>query len=167
MGDHSISHSKQKSVDVHVLFQTGSETELFHCTVPKLLRRKRYYVLFLMLFKFSVLQTFFNRHFDIFSNSFQSPMMSTLASKLPKAANSFEILTWYYSLNSTLFSFFGLNSLHTKIYIFVSLFLATISSPKRVDLMYTWMQSHLISILFIFTEQYTWQNCQTLTHLQH
>jgi hypothetical protein len=47
MGGHSIGHSKQKSVCV--LFRTISEIQLFHCTVPKLLIRKRYYVLLLML----------------------------------------------------------------------------------------------------------------------
>jgi hypothetical protein len=31
-----------------VLFLTVSEIELFYCTVPKLLKRKRYYVLFLI-----------------------------------------------------------------------------------------------------------------------
>jgi hypothetical protein len=31
-----------------VLFRTVSEIELFHYTVPKLLIRKRYYVLFLI-----------------------------------------------------------------------------------------------------------------------
>jgi hypothetical protein len=30
------------------LFRTVSEMELFHCTVPKLVMRKRYYVLFLI-----------------------------------------------------------------------------------------------------------------------
>jgi hypothetical protein len=44
-GGHSIGHSKQNSVCV--LFRTVSEIEIFHCTVPKLLIRKRYYVLFL------------------------------------------------------------------------------------------------------------------------
>jgi hypothetical protein len=47
LGGHSIGHSKQKSVYVHVLFRMVSRIELFHCTVPKLLIRKRYYVLFL------------------------------------------------------------------------------------------------------------------------
>jgi hypothetical protein len=32
----------------NVLFRKVSEVELFHCTVPKLLIRKRYYVLFLL-----------------------------------------------------------------------------------------------------------------------
>jgi hypothetical protein len=49
LGGHSIGHSKQKSVYVHVLFQTVSEVELFHCTIPKLLIRKRYFILFLIL----------------------------------------------------------------------------------------------------------------------
>jgi hypothetical protein len=31
-----------------VLFRTVSEVELFHCTVPKLLIGKRYYVLFVI-----------------------------------------------------------------------------------------------------------------------
>jgi hypothetical protein len=35
-------------VTVSVLFRTVSEIQLFHCTVPKLLIRKRYYVLFLI-----------------------------------------------------------------------------------------------------------------------
>jgi uncharacterized membrane protein YkvI len=30
------------------VFRTVSEIELFHCTVPKVLTRKRYYVLFLI-----------------------------------------------------------------------------------------------------------------------
>jgi hypothetical protein len=47
-GSYSIGHSKQ-NIYVHgVLFRTASEIELFHCTVPKLLIRKRYYVLFLI-----------------------------------------------------------------------------------------------------------------------
>jgi hypothetical protein len=33
LGGHSIGHSMQKSVYVHVLLQTVSEIELFHCTV--------------------------------------------------------------------------------------------------------------------------------------
>jgi hypothetical protein len=40
LGGHSTSHSKQKSVYVHVLFRMFSKIELFHCTVPKLLIRK-------------------------------------------------------------------------------------------------------------------------------
>jgi hypothetical protein len=48
MGGHSTGHFKQKSVYVRVLFQTVSEIELFHCTVPKLSIRKRYYVPFLI-----------------------------------------------------------------------------------------------------------------------
>jgi hypothetical protein len=45
---HSIGHSEQKCVYVRVQSRTVSEIELFHCTVPKLLIRKRYYVLFLI-----------------------------------------------------------------------------------------------------------------------
>jgi hypothetical protein len=45
LGGHSISHSKPKSV----LFRTVSKIELFHCAVPKLLIRNRYYILFLIL----------------------------------------------------------------------------------------------------------------------
>jgi hypothetical protein len=45
---HSIGHSKQKNGNARVLFRTVSEIEIFHCTVPKLLLRKRYYVLFLI-----------------------------------------------------------------------------------------------------------------------
>jgi hypothetical protein len=48
LGGHIIGHSKQKSVYVHVLFRTVSEIELFHCTVPKLLIRRRYHILFLI-----------------------------------------------------------------------------------------------------------------------
>jgi hypothetical protein len=50
LGGHSIGHSKQKIVYVCtcVLFRTVSEIQLFHCTVPKLLIRKRHYVLFLI-----------------------------------------------------------------------------------------------------------------------
>jgi hypothetical protein len=49
LGGNSISHSKQKKcVCTCVLFQMVSKLELFHCTVPKLLIRKRYYVLFLI-----------------------------------------------------------------------------------------------------------------------
>jgi hypothetical protein len=48
--DHnSIGHSKQKSVYARVLSRTVSKIELFHCTVPNFLIRKRYYVLFLIL----------------------------------------------------------------------------------------------------------------------
>jgi hypothetical protein len=39
--------SKKKCVYTCALFRTVSEVELFHCIVPKLLIRKRYYVLFL------------------------------------------------------------------------------------------------------------------------
>jgi hypothetical protein len=38
----------KKVYSTRVLFRTVSEIELFHCTVPKLLIRKRYYVLFLI-----------------------------------------------------------------------------------------------------------------------
>jgi hypothetical protein len=49
LGGHSIGHSKQKKcICTCVLLWTVSETELFHCTVPKLLVRKRYYILFLI-----------------------------------------------------------------------------------------------------------------------
>jgi hypothetical protein len=48
MGGHTISHSKQTSVNVRVLYGTVSEIALFHCTVAKLLI-KRYYMLFLIL----------------------------------------------------------------------------------------------------------------------
>jgi hypothetical protein len=54
---HSIGHSKQKKkcICTCVLFRTVSEIEIFQCTVPKLLIRKRYYVLFLILvFTFQV-----------------------------------------------------------------------------------------------------------------
>jgi hypothetical protein len=48
LGGHSIGHSKQKCICTCVLFRTISEIELFHCTVPKLFIRERYYVLFLI-----------------------------------------------------------------------------------------------------------------------
>jgi hypothetical protein len=52
LGDHSIGNSKTKFVNVCVhmcvLLRTVSEIELFHCTVPKLLIRKRCYVMFLI-----------------------------------------------------------------------------------------------------------------------
>jgi hypothetical protein len=49
LGDHSIGRSKQKKCTCTcVLFRTASKIELFHCTVPKLLIGKRYYVLFLI-----------------------------------------------------------------------------------------------------------------------
>jgi hypothetical protein len=50
LGVHNIGHSKQKSIYVCtcVPFRTVSEMELFHCTVPKLLIRKRYCLLFLI-----------------------------------------------------------------------------------------------------------------------
>jgi hypothetical protein len=47
LGDHRIGHTNQKIVYASVLFRTVSEIELFHCTVPKLLIRMRYYVLLL------------------------------------------------------------------------------------------------------------------------
>jgi hypothetical protein len=47
LGGHNTGHSKQ-CICTCVLFRTVSEIELFHCTVAKLLIRKRYYVLFLM-----------------------------------------------------------------------------------------------------------------------
>jgi hypothetical protein len=39
---------RKKCLCTYILFRTDSEIELFHCTVPKLLIRKRYYVLFLL-----------------------------------------------------------------------------------------------------------------------
>jgi hypothetical protein len=49
LGGHSIGHSEQKRcICTCVLFRTVLEIELFHSTVPKLLIRKRYYVLFLI-----------------------------------------------------------------------------------------------------------------------
>jgi hypothetical protein len=51
LGDHSIGHSKKKKFIWRcVLFRTVTEIEPFECTVAKLLIRKRYYVLFLILF---------------------------------------------------------------------------------------------------------------------
>jgi hypothetical protein len=47
LGGHSNCHSEQ-CICTCVLFRTVSEIELFHCTVPKLLIRKRYYVMFLI-----------------------------------------------------------------------------------------------------------------------
>jgi hypothetical protein len=38
----------KKNVYICVLFRTVSEIDLFHCTVPKLLIRKRCYALFLI-----------------------------------------------------------------------------------------------------------------------
>jgi hypothetical protein len=61
LGSHSIGHSKQKGV----LYWTVSELLLFHCTVPKLLLKKRYQVLFLIpvfLFKW---QSWYNLHLHI------------------------------------------------------------------------------------------------------
>jgi hypothetical protein len=49
LGDHTTGHSKKKRLWEHVLFWTVSEIELFECTVAKLLIRKRYYILFLIL----------------------------------------------------------------------------------------------------------------------
>jgi hypothetical protein len=49
LGGHSIGHSKQKKcIYTYILFRTVSGVELFHCTVPKLLIREIYYVLFLI-----------------------------------------------------------------------------------------------------------------------
>jgi hypothetical protein len=49
LGGHSIGHSKQKKyICKCVSFRTVSEIEVFHCTVPKLLTRKRYYILFVI-----------------------------------------------------------------------------------------------------------------------
>jgi hypothetical protein len=48
-GGHSAGHYKEKKyISTCVLIQTVSEIEIFHCRVPKLLIRKRYYILFLM-----------------------------------------------------------------------------------------------------------------------
>jgi hypothetical protein len=41
-----ILSKKKKYICTCVLFQKVSELELFHCTVPKLLIRKRYCILF-------------------------------------------------------------------------------------------------------------------------
>jgi hypothetical protein len=50
VGGHAIGYSKQKKcICTCVLFRTVSEIELFHCTVSKLVMRKRYYVLFVIL----------------------------------------------------------------------------------------------------------------------
>jgi hypothetical protein len=46
LGGHSIGHSNQKCICTCV--RRASEIELFHCTVPKLLIRKRFCVLFLI-----------------------------------------------------------------------------------------------------------------------
>jgi hypothetical protein len=46
-----MGHSKQKKKNCKytcVLCRTVSEIELFHCTVPKLFIRMRYYILFLI-----------------------------------------------------------------------------------------------------------------------
>jgi hypothetical protein len=43
-----MGHSTQKCICTCVVFRTVSEIQLFHCTVPELLIRKRYYVLFLI-----------------------------------------------------------------------------------------------------------------------
>jgi hypothetical protein len=49
LGGHSNGHYKHKKcICTYVVFRTVSEIELFHCTVPKLLIRKRYYILFLI-----------------------------------------------------------------------------------------------------------------------
>jgi hypothetical protein len=101
-------------------------------------------------------------------------LISTLASKLQKAANSLETLTWYYSLSSTLFSFFGLKSLHTKTHIFISLSFATMRywsllqpAPQK-DWTSCISECHLPSTrmiqgwpgLYLFLQkQYTCQNC--------
>jgi hypothetical protein len=44
----AILSKKKKCIYTCVLFRTASETELFYSTVPELLIRKRYYVLFLI-----------------------------------------------------------------------------------------------------------------------
>jgi hypothetical protein len=43
----SVILSKEMYVQI-ILFRTVSEVEIFHCTFPKLLIRKRYYILFLI-----------------------------------------------------------------------------------------------------------------------
>jgi hypothetical protein len=49
LGGHTVDHSKQKKcICTCVPFLTVSEIQLFHCTIPNLLVRKRYYVLFLI-----------------------------------------------------------------------------------------------------------------------
>jgi hypothetical protein len=48
LGGHSICHSKQMCMYTCAVFRTISDIELFHCTVPKLFIRNRYYVLFLI-----------------------------------------------------------------------------------------------------------------------
>jgi hypothetical protein len=49
VGSHWSYYAKKKCICTCVLFRTVPEIELFHCTVQKLLIRKRYYVLFLIL----------------------------------------------------------------------------------------------------------------------
>jgi hypothetical protein len=49
LGGHSIGHSRQKKVYTCMgPIPNGSEMQLFHCTVLKLLKRKGYYVLILI-----------------------------------------------------------------------------------------------------------------------
>jgi hypothetical protein len=49
LGGHSIGHSKEKILYVHVSYsERFLRRELFHCTFPKTLIRKRYHVLFLI-----------------------------------------------------------------------------------------------------------------------
>jgi hypothetical protein len=48
LGDHSIGHSKQERVYVHLSCSERFWRQLFHCIIPKLLIRKRYYILFLI-----------------------------------------------------------------------------------------------------------------------
>jgi hypothetical protein len=43
-----ILSKKRKCIYTYVLFRMASAIKLFHCTVPKLMIRKRYYVLFLI-----------------------------------------------------------------------------------------------------------------------
>lgn len=48
LGGHGVGHSKQKLYMFMCPIRTVSEMEIFHCTFPKLLIRKIYYVLFLI-----------------------------------------------------------------------------------------------------------------------
>jgi hypothetical protein len=77
LGSHSISHSKQEVyIYTCVLFRTVSEIELFHSTVPKLLIRKRYYVLFLMpVFTAQVINLLQFTQYNIFSKILPSSLM--------------------------------------------------------------------------------------------
>jgi hypothetical protein len=48
LGDHNIGNPKHKCICTCVLFRTASKIDLFHCTFPKFLIRKIYYVLLLI-----------------------------------------------------------------------------------------------------------------------